>query len=380
VPLLLPAPLRYVLLVVDDPAEGLVPRLRAATADAEVVLCPTADDAATALASGRRYSAVVAAQVGDDLAAAARRAAVPILTVGRATVPEHLAAPVPRADRPPNLDSAAGALPRAGRMVAVCGPGGTGTSVVAAALAASMGAPGATLLADFALRADQAFLHGLGEMAGGLFDLVMAARLWPIASADIRRHTIALDHCRLLRGLRRPGHWSALSPSAFDDVLAGLLKSPGLVVADITGELEGEGDCGSIDVEERHHMARQASQLADVVVVVGARGRNGVRRLSLLVDDLLDHGIDPARIQPVVNRVPAADAPPRPRICGLPAPAIPIADVDGDGDGDERTLLPAAAVSELAAAVACLLEHPRATPAFAAPVRVKPGSLGCSRP
>ncbi len=112
------------------------------------------------------------------------------------------------------------------------------------------------LLADFALRADQAFLHGAEDAPTGLLDLVEAGRYRPLSAVDARRHTLALGSRRLLPGLRRPEHWTAVSPPAFDAMLTGLLRFFGLVVADITGEFEGEVETGSLDVEERNHMAR----------------------------------------------------------------------------------------------------------------------------
>lgn len=387
-PLLVPTTSRFVLLVVGD-GDDLATRLEAAPIRTELLRCPTPESAACALDAGRRYSAVVlpvrapAHPIDPLLAAAAERAVVPILTANPLSPPTALAtavaagaAPVRRGDQPPDLGPARWAPPptageQHGRLVAVCGPGGTGTSVVAAALSAQVAIGRRVLLADLALRADQAFLHGLGEAVRGLFDLVETARYRPIGATDVRRHTVALGHCRLLPGLRRASHWTAVSPPAFDSTLMTLLAPPTLVIADVTGDVEGERDSGSLDVEERNHLARRTLGTADVVVLVGGPGANGARRMALLIDDLLDHGVDPARIQPVVNRAQVAPMS-APRLCGLPAEPLCLANCVGFEGG----LLPPATVSDLARAVTDLLSRLPAADRSTAPVPVAPGSLG----
>ena len=230
------------------------------------------------------------------------------------------------------------------------------------------------LLADFALRADQAFLHSLDPPESGLFDLLDGARYRSVATGDVADHTVALAAGRLLPGLRRPGHWTAVSPAAFDAVLAAVLELFDLVIADVTGDVEGEQESGSLDVEERNHMARSTTVAADAVVVVGAPGPNGARRLALLVDDLLDHGIDPARIIPVVNRWHGAGA--AGRVCGLPIAPVTISErapLDGG-------LLPPEVVRPLADAVGEVLARPAAARPGPALVPVMPGDLGCRTP
>ncbi|MDQ1427039.1 MAG: hypothetical protein QOK39_515 [Acidimicrobiaceae bacterium] len=370
-PFLMPAHARYVVLAVGGVDLGQIP--------AERVHCPTTEAAASALAAGRRYSAVVADRVDTHLAAAARRAAVPVFTAS-AVAPADLAAtllavaaPVPVLDRLPSLLPVPGSvMPGGGRLVAVCGPGGSGVSIVAAAFAAR--SHGSVLLADFALRADQAFLHGLDSPESGLFDLLDAARYGLVTTGDIGDHTVALPAGRLLPGLRRPGHWTAVSPAAFDAVLAALLESFDLVIADVTGDVEGERESGSLDVEERNHMARSTTVAADAVIVVGAPGANGTRRLTLLVDDLLDHGIDPARIVPVVNRGRGAVAPGR--VCGLPIPPVAIS----EGATLDGRLLPPEVVRPLANAVGEVLARPAAARPGPALVPVMAGDLGCRTP
>ena len=295
----------------------------------------------------------------------------------------RVVAPVRRADIGPGLGPVAVFGGAAGRLVAVCGTGGTGASVLAAALAvypfysaaptseaptAGRSGPAHVLLADLARRADQAFLHGLGDPARGLLDLAQRGRYRPVSPEDVRRHTVAIPGAQLLPGLRRPHHWTAVTPAAFEAVLVALRQAFDLVMADVTADLEGEREGGSIDVEERNHMARHTTAAADAVVAVGGPGANGIRRLAGLVDELLDHGVDPARLVPVVNRASAGDC--FPRLCGLPRPTIAVPTVAGDG------LLPGKVVAPLGGAVSGLLAGPAAAAAPSV-VRVVPGSLGC---
>src|SRR5205085_8227430 len=91
---------------------------------------------------------------------------------------------------------------------------------------------------------------------------------------------------------------------AFDAALDGARRAYKAVVADIDNDVEGEQECGSIDVEERNLFARAISARADVVVVVGLPGPKGLHRLVRLVDALVEHHVDPGRILPVINRAP----------------------------------------------------------------------------
>ena len=99
---------------------------------------------------------------------------------------------------------------------------------------------------------------------------------------------------RLLLGLRRPEAWSSLRPRAIDASIDGLRRSFQVVVADVTGDLEGEAEGGSADVEERNHLARSAVLHSSVVVAVGASGMKGVHSLAGLVRSLTAIGVLPA--------------------------------------------------------------------------------------
>ena len=90
----------------------------------------------------------------------------------------------------------------------------------------------------------------------------------------------------------------------FDAALEGMCRAYKAVVADISNDLEGERQCGSIDIEERNLMARSTTAAADVVIAVGAPGPRGVHRLVRVIAALVDHGVVGGTILPVVNREP----------------------------------------------------------------------------
>jgi hypothetical protein len=88
----------------------------------------------------------------------------------------------------------------------------------------------------------------------------------------------------------------------FDAALESLRRTFPVVVADVTGDLEGEAETGSDDVEERNHMARRTIALSDVVVVVGSSGRTGRMALDATVEAVADHIGDASRVVKVLNR------------------------------------------------------------------------------
>lgn len=194
-----------------------------------------------------------------------------------------------------------------GPITAVCGPGGTGASTVAMAVAQGLAADigsGQLVLADFALRADQAMLHDAGDVVPGVQELVEAHRLATVSESDIRQltHRVERGGYDLLLGLRRARDWSTLRPLAVEAATSGLRRAYRAVVVDTEADVEGEADGGSIDVEERHLLARTAIGQATVVLVVGLPGLKGLHALSRTIAELCDFGVATERIVPVVNR------------------------------------------------------------------------------
>lgn len=201
-----------------------------------------------------------------------------------------------------------------GRLIAVTGAGGSGTSVAAIALAQGLAADvrtqGRVLLADLALDADQAMLHDARDIVPGLQELVDAFRHGTPLADDLLALTYGDGSpYRVLLGLRRHRDWTVLRPRALHAALDGLRRAFTHVVADIDPDLEGEAECGSTDVEDRNLLARSTIDLADAVVVTGLPGVQGIHRLVRNIAAIIDHGVPPERILPTINRAPRGARP-----------------------------------------------------------------------
>jgi Mrp family chromosome partitioning ATPase len=307
---------------------------------AEFVKCVSAVEVAARLGSGRAFSGVILdgglAGVDRDLLDQARDAgcAVVIIDDGRRTadwlaagasavLPHALdrgmlldalathARTVTRAEHTsPSLADEVSEVPWAGRLAAVCGSGGTGASTLAAALAQGLAAPGhwgrPVVLADLCRHADQAMIHDVGDIAPGIQELVDAHRLRALPPAEVQALTYdpPARPYSLLLGLRRAHHWSAVRPRAFEAALESLRCAFPVTVCDLDADLEGEDEGGSVDVEDRNAMTRLTVGRASVVFVVGRRGTTGLHGLVRVVADLVAFGVQPERIQPVVNMAP----------------------------------------------------------------------------
>lgn len=299
---------------------------------------------------------------------------------------------VGRGDRlPAELDDAQPGAWR-GRLVVVSGTGGTGASMVAVALAQGLGDDvrygGRVLLADMALRADLGVFHDAVDLGPGLQELVDAHRIGTPSTGDVVAATYEVPRrpYRLLLGLRRQAAWAALRPRATAAALDGLRRAFTLVVADVTGDVEGEAESGSVEVEERNHLARSAVRTADVVVAVGLPGVKGTHTLAAHLRALGALGVAPERLLPACNRAPR-DPRARAALAGALAGLAPgTTSVAAPLWLRERNLehawrdvrpLPAPFVRPLAAAVTAHLEHlADLAPPLVEPVAVTPGSLG----
>ncbi|MDQ4132665.1 MAG: hypothetical protein M3179_05525, partial [Actinomycetota bacterium] len=276
------------------------------------------------------------------------------------------------------------------------GPGGTGVSTAAIALAQALADDvrhaGLVLLADLRLHAEQAMLHDARDVVPGVQELVEAHRAGEPSADAVRALSFAVAErgYRLLLGLRQARHWSAIRPRAFEAAFASLQRAYRVIVADTDPDLEGEDSGGSVDVEERHAMARTVARRADVVFAVGLPSMKGMHALVRVVAELIGFGLVPERIVPVVNRAPRAPrvragmaaalaeltAPVLPSpVAGLPSPIfLPERKVDEalvDG-----TRLPPALGAPLAGAFGAVLERAPATGASDSPTPVRPGTLG----
>jgi hypothetical protein len=390
---------------------------------AEFIKCVSADEVRIRLSSGRRHSALLVdatAQSFDrDLVDAASARSTPVIVIrdsrgpvfadsdlgiaaslahgfSRADLEELLGACCQKVGRGAELGTSDGDEPGSawmGDLYTVCGPGGTGSSTVAMALAQGLAAEArlgtGVLLADLARRADQGMLHDAGDVGPGFQELVEGHRLGRLSRDEIIR--TAFDVPRrgyaLLLGLRQPDHWAALRPRAVDAALGGLRRTYPVVVADVSGDVEGEAEGGSIEVEERNYVARASMLSSTVVVVVGAPGMKGTHSLAQQVRTMVRIGVPERRMVALINRSPRN---PRSRAesarafsilltgagISVPGPThIPerkIEDVIRDGGR-----LPAAIVDPVTrAAGAAALRGADDPPVQHLPVRIAPGSIG----
>ena len=313
---------RYVLLLLASPGaawvETLQRRLAGVAWPAELILCERPHQACARLTSGRKHSALVVTAgtpLDPDLASAAEAAGAPVIAlrpdVGQLDLGQ--VRPVPWGDRLPPwlgllLGTATGPVLPEGRLVGLCGPGGTGVSVGAMAMAQGLAPANDLVLADFARRSHQALLHHLSPGAGGLLDLIAHLRGRCLSSSEVRDGTVTVDGqpYRLLLGPSRSRHWTAVHCGSFDIALQALRVAFGLVVADITGDFDGEEETGSLEIEERNHPARQVALTADLVVLVGGPGRTARHATANTREQLTALGVEGPRILTCTNRVSTA--------------------------------------------------------------------------
>ncbi len=201
----------------------------------------------------------------------------------------HVATPIARVDgavaleRDANGDAPGGGW--RGSLVAVTGAPGAGRSTIAMALAQGFARDprdaDLVCLADLSLDADQGMLHDCPDVVPGVLELVDANRSGMPSTEETRSLTWAVEGrgYQLLLGLRRHRDWTALRPRAVEASLDGLRRCFRVTVADVDPDVEGEDECGSLDVEERNLLARAATRHADLVVIVGNATLTGVHHL-----------------------------------------------------------------------------------------------------
>jgi len=390
---------------------------------AEFVRCVSAEEVRARLSSGRPFSALIAdaglPSVDRDLVATSRSAGCAVLVVddGRATrdwlelgaarvlLPafgrDELVAALTacahtvrrgEADSSTLLSRPSPAAWR-GAVAAVTGPGGTGASTAAMALAQCLGDDvrhgGMVLLADLRLHAEHAVLHDAGDVLPCVQELVEAHRSGHPTANDVRSLAFRVPdrQYHVLLGLRKARHWPAIRPQAFEASFDSLRRAWSVVVCDIDPDMEGEDAAGSIDIEERNVMARTAAAQADVVFAVGLPELKGVHSLVRVLEELIGFGVDAARVVPVFNRAPRS---PRAR-AGLAtalgeltspfagdrlASPIHLPERSVEADLHDGARLPPALGAPLAGAFQAVLDRGRPEQATSAPERVRPGSLG----
>ncbi len=307
----------------------------------DFVKCMSASEVQVRLSGGRAYSALL---VGDrvsgvdrDLVDAATTAGTAVIVVDPTVhrnwtdlgVSGVLPSPFSRADLISALEQHASPIATLtssvtggeintpvlsgswhGSLVAVTGSGGVGQSVTAMALSQALagrsGNRGMVLLADLALDADLAMLHDARDVIPSIQEFAEAHRVGRMTVEDTRSMTFDVPQrgYQLMLGLRHHRDWTVLRERSFAASLDTMLRSFRVVVADITGDFEGEPETGSADVADRNLMSRSVIQRADVVVAIGAHGVKGVLSLARTIRSLLAVDAEPQRIVPVINRAP----------------------------------------------------------------------------
>ena len=451
---------RYVILGLAHPRAAWFRTLahwaHASSIPAELVKCLSAEELRARLVSGRPFSAALVdgrvAALDRDLIDEVRRAGCPTLVVedrrgsrdwlalgaagllvdgfDRQQLLDVLAAHatlIGSGDLVPGTVEDVVPPPPGGAAVAVCGPGGTGTSTIAIALSQGLAdgvrsgvvrpsddhtggdaTRAAVLLADLARRAEQSMLHDARDVVPGVQELVEAHRhsqLGPESIVSLTFYVVERGY-HLLLGLRRSSAWAGIRPRAFEAAFASLRRTFRTVVSDVEADMEGERDGGSLEVEERNIMSRTATGQADVVLVVGQPGMKGIHSLAGVVDDLVGFGVPVDRVLPVINRAPRSRRA-RAELASALAALVGSRQEPTPGAGDPRTLpasaldraglaspifvaerrieeylrdgvrLPSQMTTPLAGAVAALVDRRGwRVPPLREPEAVVPGSLG----
>ncbi len=292
----------------------------------------------------------------------------------------------------------------AGRLITVLGPGGTGTSTTAMAIASHFAANTSkrrestdqrVALIDASLNGDQALLHDLGDVVPGLQELVELHRTANPSVDNVRNHFWFTPRhgYDVLPGLRRHRDWSTLRRRSALAALASILNAYDIVVTDADSDLEGEEQTGSIDIEDRNFLARELASNADLIVLTARAGISGLRRSLQTFRDLVELGVQTERVLLVVIGAPRStrqrseltrttlrlfnEAVPSP---SLPTPVmVPIRrDLEPffhDGSAPPRSAL--GSISTAVAELIDLIEPSETRPNFQpTPVAIVPGHLG----
>ena len=392
------------------------------TIPAEFVKCLSAAELRARLTSGRPFSAALVdanlPALDRDVVDAARETGCPVIAVadhraGRDWEQLGVSALLPdyfdpkaltdclalHADMISRGDAVTGDVPPEpapawkGQVAMVCGPGGTGASTAAIALAQGLAADPrhgrSVLLADLALDAEQAMLHDARDVVPGVQELVEAHRSGRPRGQDVRDLTYDVEErgYHLLLGLRQTRAWSTLRPRAFGAAFDSLRRAYRVTVCDADADLEGEEEGGSMDVEERHVMARTAAAQADVVFAVGLPGMKGLHSLVRVLNELRAFGVSPRIMVPVVNRAPKGPRARSELTAALAALTVPSLEAESlpstvflperrvDDSLRDGTRLPDALTEPLVGAFTAVAVHGATAPA-GEPQRVQPGSLG----
>lgn len=315
-------------------AADLLHQATSGAAPVEFLTCLTADEVRAVLGSGRRVSAVLldgaSTQVDRDVITAVTAAgATPIgveatasptdwdglgcaavlptefTTAQLADALARHCGPLDRPHVPVRTELTDTALAGHGRIVAVSGPGGTGASCVAMALAQGLAEERTddVVLIDGARRGDLAMYHDVGDVLPGLPEVIDRVRRGTLDPREL--DDVVFESGRgydLLLGHRRAADWSNHRRSSVEETIAVLPRRWGIVVIDHDGEVD-RGPSGSSRIEDRNAVSLALVESADLWVIVAGPGLKGLHDAARAVDEAAEAGVPDQRIQVVCNRV-----------------------------------------------------------------------------
>jgi CO dehydrogenase nickel-insertion accessory protein CooC1 len=303
----------------------------------ELLTCLSSDELNAAVASGRRLSAVLldgaSNRVDEHLIAAIQGCgAVPIgvhaLDVStdwnRLGVSSVLQADFGRDDLVDMLDTVCGGdrpadrgthgvtlsvAEKHGTVIAVCGSGGCGASVVSMALAQGLAdrtsapssvvdddADSRTLLIDGARRAHQAMYHHTGDVIPGLPDVLARVRRGTIHATELHEMTFGTTRgYRLLLGAPTLRESVAAGSRVVSETLITTARRNDVVVVDHDGDLP----MGLI--------SEVLSGIATLWVIVTEPGIKGLHESVRFTEEACNAGVPAKQVLVVCNRVRRRD-------------------------------------------------------------------------
>jgi MinD-like ATPase involved in chromosome partitioning or flagellar assembly len=194
----------------------------------------------------------------------------------------------------------------ASSIIAVTGPGGTGTSTVAMILSQLIGqtsqTSGSVVLLDGKQHPELAMLHDTNVVAPSIHELADACRFAIPSHEKVRDYTFHINsrNYDLLLGAQTSLGWAALRPERIDLTFATLRSAYDVVVADIAPEFDGESTIGSIDIEEHNYISRYIARSAQQIVIVGRDTAKGLFSTARVISDLIRFEVSPNSIQVVI--------------------------------------------------------------------------------
>lgn len=190
-----------------------------------------------------------------------------------------------------------GARPR-GEVVTVVGADGAGSQAVATGLAQGLAVRDEVVLADLRRDGPLAALHDAEVRVPALPELVDACRLDATLPLRAAEFVLAVPErgYDLVLGMRRSLQWVGMRSSAVGRALDELAGFAPLIVHLADSDLEGEVETGSLDVEDRHRLARESVVRAAAVVITVAPTTAGLFAAVGLAADAVGLGVVTSRL------------------------------------------------------------------------------------